>query len=44
MGELYRARDTALKRDVATKVPPAHWSRDHERLHRFELEAQAAAA
>src|SRR5271157_4569184 len=44
MGEVYRARDTSLKRDVAIKVIPAYWSRDPERLHRFELEAQAAAA
>jgi Tol biopolymer transport system component len=44
MGEVYRARDTSLKRDVAIKVLPDHWSRDHERLHRFELEAQATAA
>jgi len=44
MGEVYRARDTLLKRDVAIKVLPAYWSRDPERLHRFELEAQAAAA
>ena len=44
MGEVYRARDPALKRDVAIKVLPADWSRDPERLHRFELEAQAAAA
>ena len=43
MGEVYRARDTVLKRDVAIKVLPADWSRDPERLHRFELEAQAAA-
>jgi eukaryotic-like serine/threonine-protein kinase len=44
MGEVYRARDAALKRDVAIKVLPAEWSRDTERLRRFELEAQAAAA
>jgi len=44
MGEVYRARDTLLKRDVAIKVLPEYWSRDPERLHRFELEAQAAAA
>ena len=43
MGEVYRARDGALKRDVAIKVLPAEWSRDTERLRRFELEAQAAA-
>ena len=44
MGEVYRARDASLKRDVAIKVLPAYWSRDPERLRRFELEAQAAAA
>jgi eukaryotic-like serine/threonine-protein kinase len=44
MGEVYRARDTALKRDVAIKVLPYCWSHDPERLHRFEVEAQAAAA
>ncbi|MGB6688030.1 MAG: WD40 repeat domain-containing serine/threonine protein kinase [Terracidiphilus sp.] len=44
MGEVYRARDGALKRDVAIKVLPDFWSRDPERLHRFELEAQATAA
>ena len=44
MGEVYRARDVALKRDVAIKVLPEYWTRDPERLHRFELEAQAAAA
>ena len=44
MGEVYRARDTKLKREVAIKVLPAYWSRDPERLQRFELEARAAAA
>jgi len=44
MGEVYRARDGKLKRDVAIKVLPDFWSRDPDRLHRFELEAQAAAA
>jgi WD40 repeat protein len=44
MGEVYRARDGALKRDVAIKVLPDHWSRDPERLRRFEREAQATAA
>jgi eukaryotic-like serine/threonine-protein kinase len=44
MGEVYRARDTLLKRDVAIKVLPDYWSRDPDRLHRFELEAQATAA
>jgi serine/threonine protein kinase/Tol biopolymer transport system component len=44
MGEVYRARDASLKRDVAIKVLPEYWSRDPERLRRFEQEAQAAAA
>jgi eukaryotic-like serine/threonine-protein kinase len=44
MGEVYRARDSALKRDVAIKVLPAYVSGDPDRLRRFEQEAQAAAA
>jgi len=44
MGEVYRARDGALKRDVAIKVLPSSFSRDHDRLRRFQLEAEAAAA
>src|SRR3974377_1829536 len=44
MGEVYRARDVALKRDVAIKVLPEDWSRDPERLQRFELGAQSTAA
>jgi hypothetical protein len=44
MGEVYRARDNALKRDVAIKVLPVFWSGDPERLRRFEVEAQATAA
>jgi serine/threonine protein kinase len=44
MGEVYRARETTLKRDVAIKVLPEYWSRDPERLRRFEHEAQATAA
>jgi eukaryotic-like serine/threonine-protein kinase len=44
MGEVYRARDTSLKRDVAIKVVRDSWSRDPDRLRRFELEAQATAA
>src|SRR2546427_4092904 len=44
MGEVYRARDPRLGRDVAIKVLPAAFSADPERLHRFEQEARAAAA
>ena len=44
MGEVYRARDASLKRDVAIKVLPVSVSRDPERLRRFQLEAEAAAA
>ncbi|MGH9256477.1 MAG: protein kinase domain-containing protein [Vicinamibacterales bacterium] len=44
MGEVYRARDTRLDRDVAVKVLPAAASADPERLRRFEQEARAAAA
>jgi Tol biopolymer transport system component len=44
MGEVYRARDSALKREVAIKVLPSFVSRDPDRLQRFEQEAKAAAA
>ena len=44
MGEVYRARDARLGRDVAIKVLPASLSRDTERLRRFEQEARAASA
>src|SRR5262245_17427236 len=44
MGEVYRARDTRLGRDVAIKVLPASFSDDAERLHRFQQEACAAGA
>jgi serine/threonine protein kinase len=43
MGEVYRARDTRLGRDVAVKVIPAALSTDADRLHRFEQEARATA-
>src|SRR5438067_411637 len=42
MGEVYRARDTKLGRDVAIKVLPASLSENTDRLNRFEQEAQAA--
>jgi serine/threonine protein kinase len=44
MGEVYRARDTRLGRDVAIKVLPSSLSADTDRLHRFEQEACAAGA
>lgn len=44
MGEVYRARDTRLDRDVAIKVLPAAVSTDPERRARFEREAKAVAA
>ena len=44
MGEVYRARDSRLERDVAVKVLPASFSSDADRLRRFEQEARAVAA
>ncbi len=44
MGEVYRARDTRLGRDVAIKVLPAEFAADPERLRRFEREAKATAS
>ena len=44
MGEVYRARDQKLNRDVAIKVLPTQLSQDENRLRRFEQEAQAAGA
>ena len=39
MGEVYRARDTKLKRDVAIKALPAEFSRDPERIERLPVAA-----
>src|ERR1700685_39014 len=44
MGEVYRARDTRLNRDVAVKVLPSDVAHDPARRHRFEEEARAVAA
>jgi hypothetical protein len=44
MGEVYRARDHRLDREVAIKVLPATYAADPDRLHRFEIEARATAA
>jgi serine/threonine protein kinase len=44
MGEVYRAKDTRLGREVAIKVLPAYLSHDPDRLRRFKQEARAAAA
>jgi serine/threonine protein kinase len=44
MGEVYRARDPRLGRDVAIKVLPLSFAADTERLRRFEQEARAVAA
>jgi len=42
MGEVYRARDDRLGRDVAVKILPAAFSHDEERFRRFQQEARAA--
>ncbi|HEY7284266.1 MAG TPA: protein kinase [Vicinamibacterales bacterium] len=44
MGEVYRARDTILGRDVAIKILSQHFTADRERLARFEREARMLAA
>ena len=44
MGEVFRARDTKLNRDVAIKVLPAEFAQDQERVARFKREAQVLAS
>src|SRR5271154_5363470 len=44
MGEVYRARDTTLKREVALKVLPTTFLRDPERMARFQREAEVLAS
>src|SRR5437764_4139210 len=44
MGQVYRARDTKLNRDVALKVLPDSFAADPERLTRFQREAQVLAS
>src|SRR5437762_1732829 len=43
MGEVYRARDTRLKREVAIKILPAAFANDPDRLARFQREAELLA-
>src|SRR5438445_13866611 len=44
MGEAYRARDTKLKREVAIKILPEEFSRDPDRVARFQREAEVLAS
>src|SRR6266571_2920614 len=44
MGEVYRARDTKLKREVAIKILPDQFSRDPDRVSRFQREAEVLAS
>lgn len=44
MGEVYRARDTKLKREVAIKILPDEFNRDAERASRFQREAEVLAS
>src|SRR5438132_5220023 len=44
MGEVYRAHDTKLKRDVAVKILPEEFTRDSDRVNRFQREAEVLAS
>ena len=44
MGEVYRARDSRLRREVAVKILPPTFAQDADRLRRFEQEARAVGA
>ena len=44
MGEVYRARDTKLRRDVAIKILPRSFTNDPDRMARFEREARMLAS
>ena len=44
MGEVYRAHDTSLKRDVALKILPESFAANAERLARFQREAEVLAS
>ena len=44
MGEVYRARDLKLKREVAIKILPEEFSRDSDRISRFQREAEVLAS
>src|SRR5215471_16117888 len=44
MGEVYRARDAKLKREVAIKILPEEFSRDSDRVSRFQREAEVLAS
>jgi serine/threonine-protein kinase len=44
MGEVYRARDAKLKREVAVKILPDEFSRDTDRVARFQREAEVLAS